>query len=281
MSAKSLWMQFLRAGFPPDTPPNVERQLVVLNAVILGSGLFALLFGILATGRGDRIPGIMDFGLVAVAVMLHLLLRLFRSVRLTAFVAVFCGGLLFVSLVAHGSVNRSGFTWLALYPLVALLVLGARGGSLLVAIILAGVLVVFVSGSRVSWFVEYPLNLEIRIVSVYLLVYFFTLVMVVTRDVFLARLEQTHAEEARQLDELERINREKAGLIGELEKSLAEVRTLRGLLPVCQGCGKVRDDEGYWNELGTYLSRSTGTKLTHGVCPACSRELLDEVLNKT
>ena len=61
----------------------------------------------------------------------------------------------------------------------------------------------------------------------------------------------------------------RAALIQELQQSLAEVRELKGLLPICAWCKKVRDDEGYWLHVDTYLSSHTKATLTHGICREC------------
>ncbi|PLX80195.1 MAG: response regulator [Desulfuromonas sp.] len=54
-----------------------------------------------------------------------------------------------------------------------------------------------------------------------------------------------------------------------LQKALEEIRTLRDILPICCFCKKIRDDEGYWNQVETYISKHTGTRFTHGICPEC------------
>ena len=64
-------------------------------------------------------------------------------------------------------------------------------------------------------------------------------------------------------------------LIGELEQALNEIKTLRGLLPVCAWCKKIRDDKGYWLHLESYLRAHTQAEVTHGMCPECLRERLD------
>lgn len=58
-------------------------------------------------------------------------------------------------------------------------------------------------------------------------------------------------------------------MIGELEDALEQVRTLRGLLPVCAWCTRIRDDAGYWERLDSYVSRHTPAEFTHGICPEC------------
>ena len=62
---------------------------------------------------------------------------------------------------------------------------------------------------------------------------------------------------------------ERERLIGELTKALADIRTLRGLLPICAGCKKIRNDRGYWQGLEQYLSEHAEVQFSHGLCPDC------------
>ncbi len=62
---------------------------------------------------------------------------------------------------------------------------------------------------------------------------------------------------------------ERERLIGELKKALADIRTLRGLLPICAGCKKIRNDSGYWQGLEQYLSEHAEVQFSHGLCPDC------------
>jgi AmiR/NasT family two-component response regulator len=55
----------------------------------------------------------------------------------------------------------------------------------------------------------------------------------------------------------------------ELQQALAEVKTLTGLLPICSGCKKIRDDQGYWKQVEVYIMQHTEAKFTHGLCPEC------------
>ncbi len=55
----------------------------------------------------------------------------------------------------------------------------------------------------------------------------------------------------------------------ELETALTEIKTLRDILPICSFCKKIRDDEGYWNQVDQYISAHTDTKFSHGICEEC------------
>lgn len=58
-------------------------------------------------------------------------------------------------------------------------------------------------------------------------------------------------------------------LIDQLQKALSEIRQLRGMIPVCAWCRKVRDDAGFWQTVEEYLVQNTDVSVTHGMCPGC------------
>jgi len=62
----------------------------------------------------------------------------------------------------------------------------------------------------------------------------------------------------------------------ELEYALGEAKTLRGLLPICASCKKIRDDKGYWNQIESYIGKHSGVKFSHGICPECEKKLYPE-----
>lgn len=55
----------------------------------------------------------------------------------------------------------------------------------------------------------------------------------------------------------------------ELREALAHVKTLRGLLPICSGCKRIREDDGYWNQIEVYVSQHTEAEFSHSICPDC------------
>jgi GAF domain-containing protein len=62
----------------------------------------------------------------------------------------------------------------------------------------------------------------------------------------------------------------------ELEEALRKVRTLKGLIPICASCKKVRDDQGYWSQVEEYISTRSEADFTHGLCPDCLKRYYDE-----
>ncbi|MCX8034198.1 MAG: PAS domain S-box protein [Thermodesulfovibrio sp.] len=72
-------------------------------------------------------------------------------------------------------------------------------------------------------------------------------------------------------------NREK--LVSELQQALDKIRTLKGLIPICAWCKKIRDDEGYWMQLEKYIKEHTDAEPTHGMCPECYEKMKKELDN--
>ncbi len=67
--------------------------------------------------------------------------------------------------------------------------------------------------------------------------------------------------------------------VAELEDALARVRQLRGLLPICSYCKKVRDDRNYWQQVEQYVSSHADVKFSHGICPDCYRSVVEPQLD--
>jgi len=69
--------------------------------------------------------------------------------------------------------------------------------------------------------------------------------------------------------ELRRLNEQLAARTAELETALAEIDTLRDIIPICSKCKKIRDGKGYWQQVESYIEEHSGAKFSHGLCPDC------------
>jgi hypothetical protein len=84
---------------------------------------------------------------------------------------------------------------------------------------------------------------------------------------------QTANESLRaEIAEHQRLQQENERLIANLQQTLADVKRLGGLLPICAGCKKIRDDRGYWNQVEAYIAERSAAKFTHGLCPICTKK---------
>ena len=81
-----------------------------------------------------------------------------------------------------------------------------------------------------------------------------------------------------QAREAAKVERER--LVAELQQSLADVRKLGGLLPICAACKKIRDDQGYWNQIEAFITDRSEAKFSHGICPDCAERLYPGQIRK-
>ncbi len=84
----------------------------------------------------------------------------------------------------------------------------------------------------------------------------------------------------REITVQKRTQQERERLIAELQEALASVKTLSGLLPICASCKKIRDDEGYWQQVEGYIAKHTDATFTHGICPDCAEKALAEFMRQ-
>ncbi|WP_300667279.1 hypothetical protein [Desulfoluna sp.] len=74
-----------------------------------------------------------------------------------------------------------------------------------------------------------------------------------------------------EIEERKKAEARKEKLVGELQNSLNEIKTLRGILPLCSFCKKIRDDEGYWEQVDVYIHQHLNAEISHGICPDCMK----------
>lgn len=70
--------------------------------------------------------------------------------------------------------------------------------------------------------------------------------------------------------------RQNEALIAELKKALTNVKTLQKMLPICSVCKKIRNDEGFWDQVEVYITKHSDTEFSHGICPSCFVKLYPE-----
>ncbi len=85
-------------------------------------------------------------------------------------------------------------------------------------------------------------------------------IMVSTADQIAIAIDRKRAE----------IEREQ--LIVKLQTALTELKELKGIIPICSYCHKIRDDKGYWNQLELYLHKHSGASFSHGICEECAKK---------
>lgn len=73
------------------------------------------------------------------------------------------------------------------------------------------------------------------------------------------------------------LDREKAKLARELQEALEKVKLLSGILPICCSCKKIRNDQGYWEQLEVYIRDHSEADFSHGICEECKKKLYSDI----
>jgi len=85
---------------------------------------------------------------------------------------------------------------------------------------------------------------------------------------------------ARDITERKQAEEEREEMISQLQSALDNIKTLKGLLPICANCKKIRDDKGYWNQIEAYVRDHSDAEFSHSICPDCAEILYPEILLK-
>lgn len=78
------------------------------------------------------------------------------------------------------------------------------------------------------------------------------------------------------IDSIATTERDITEIKNELRRKETEVKTLRGLLPICASCKQIRDDRGYWHQIESYIRDHSEAEFSHGICPKCAERLYPE-----
>jgi DNA-binding response OmpR family regulator len=92
----------------------------------------------------------------------------------------------------------------------------------------------------------------------------------VSAHLTLSHLQKTLEEKNRHLQAM---NQQLETKNSQLQEALDNVKTLRGLLPICANCKRIRDDHGYWHDVAAYIQAHSEAEFTHGICSTCIKEL--------
>lgn len=88
--------------------------------------------------------------------------------------------------------------------------------------------------------------------------------------------ERLNDELTFEITERKRVQKERERLITELQDALANIKVLRGLLPICSHCKKIRDDEGAWHMVEVYVREHSNADFSHSICPECLTKMYPE-----
>lgn len=247
---------FSRLGSSPETSAGDtrvwHRRRRYLKICLAATLLIGFASGLADIWRGFSWESVGKLGMAAVSLGLYWKLpSLRRPGPLFHLYGIGMGAFLLVEL-AIGGADGHAFLWILLLPPIYFSLFGSTVG------LRYSMLLLLLTGGVFFWALPAESVWLVRCVSVLLVVTGLGFLLEFSREHMLSRLE---AESRR------------------LVQALEHADTLRGLIPLCPGCHKVKDDAGFWTRVEHYLSERTGARLSHGLCPACGEKAMAELLS--
>ncbi len=242
-----------------------NRRYVLLCVSLILVAIIGLIYSVLNFHRGLLFLAAVEVFVFVFCIIMLLFVCLrsrFLSVACTIFVVMtFTFG---VIASATEKADPTIFVWVGLGPLIAFFLLGARRGFFFSALIVPLCAILFINSHPNLPLVAY-LNVIISILWIVALSMYYEITRANTEKALIEDIEERHQKE----EELLVINQN-------LQDALDQIKTLRGLLPICSACKKIRNDKGYWEQIEGYISYRSEAEFSHGICPDCAKELYPE-----
>jgi hypothetical protein len=212
--------------------------------------------------EGDTIELIVDgfTGSILVAALLGI--RIYGADLLVYRLGLILLSLSFFWGVAIGSGNGTLLYWFYMMPLFFLFFLGKFEGSLGTIIFLTILAILLINPLHLAIY-PYDLQISIRFLVSLVFVSIMAYGLEFSRQWFSELLTAAH----------DKLVTEKK----QLEEALNNIQILRGLLPMCANCKKIRDHQGDWQPVEVYLSQRSEVEFSHGICPECKAKLYPEI----
>ncbi len=211
-----------------------------------------IIFIILLSGYGIYNTIISDTGIAVfeIGVSIFLIITTYLFIRkITIFIPVAASMAFFyimsVYLFISGGASGTGIFWLFVIPVVFFFFLGIKYGTALFLIQYVSVIILFIA-SKTGYLAIYY---DDKTVLFFLIVSIFESIILFIH---------------------ERI----------LNDYLSQIRTMRGLIPICANCKNIRDDKGYWKQVEVYIQEHSEADFTHSLCPDCVKKLYPGIYNE-
>ncbi|MDY0298069.1 MAG: hypothetical protein RB296_12200 [Acidobacteriota bacterium] len=240
-----------------------QRKRKMLLMILVIALITTAVLGILAAVQSDWILAGID--LVMLLALAGVLIAFQHGVdhELLAYAGLVITGTLLLALLAHGGPEHASHMWSFVFPVISLFLLGVRKGTRLALFFLLLVALIFLLRDSLPQITRYSWSFSLRFISAYATVLLICMIMEALRKTAFSRLEELHARQE--------------NLVSELQEKIAEVRSLRGILPICSHCKKVRNDKGYWEQVEMYIQTHSDARFSHGICPECAEKLYPEL----
>jgi len=224
--------------------------------------LLILVFSAIDYLEGDTLEFLINISMAVILTFSAVGIFKFNADRLVYFIGL---NLLNLAILYNVSIGAGGIValfWLYLVPLLIFFFLEYTESIISAILFFCIAIILLVYPSLFGTF-----DYDVKMGSRFLISLFFTTIIAYglesSRLRFSILLKRSNAELISQKEKL--------------ETALFKIKTLSGLLPICSSCKKIRDDQGYWNQIEEYIGERSDACFSHGICPECAKKLYPDI----
>jgi signal transduction histidine kinase/ActR/RegA family two-component response regulator len=188
---KHWFWNLISCGLPADEDLETLRKVILLNLMFIIGGFFLALLCVVAFLQGAYFLSAVDLTVLSLLFGLFFYLKKTINHKLVGTAGTVAIGVFYFWLIAYGGVSQTAHIWSLTYPLIAVYLLGKKLGSLFSIMLLAMAGIVFALGSRVDYFTFYNIDLILRFVPAYMIIYLFAMIMEKVRETIQFRLKSS------------------------------------------------------------------------------------------
>ncbi len=189
---KQWFWNIVSCGLPADEDLETLRKIILLNLMFICGGFFLTLLCIVAFLQGAYFLSAVDLMVLILLCGLFFYLKKSINHKLVGTTGVIATGLFYFWLIAYGGVGQTAYIWSLTYPLIAVYLLGKKLGSIFSILLLSMAGMVFALGSRIDLLTFYSIDLILRFVPAYLIIYLFAMIMEKVRETIQFRLKSSN-----------------------------------------------------------------------------------------
>jgi hypothetical protein len=233
--------KILIPNHPVFADPGLRRRLNFYLFANISGMVVMIGFGIALTLQGRVLIPATDFTCCAILFTNYIYLRQRKKTEQAFLIASISFMVFLLIHLLSGGTGSSGPIWFVIFPPVVLYLLGTRVGAILSVVLALPVLVILILLVSGYEFAGYTITFLLRFLIAYLMETALFYIMESQRD-----------------------------------RAVKEAKLLNGLLPICSGCKKIRDDKGYWNDLESYIEKRSDAYFSHSLCAECFKALYEK-----
>lgn len=235
--------------YPPDTRKGDERLKRFFLSLCFSVALLPIIIlsirNFLSNKRGEAIAA---FFIVLMLISLIVVLNRVKSYYFTIRIIIVLISLAMFYELYIGGGNGFALMWLMLMPLSTVFMIGFKEGFLWISGIII-VVSIFIFG-KIGY--VYNMDFSTRFIIIFSILTILSCCIEFLRERYLNQL----------ISEKE-----------ELKKALEQIQILKGMVPICASCKRIRDDQGFWTQIETYIKAHSEIEFSHGLCPECQAKI--------